>query len=176
MSPGNNNLRLFGRLSNFHNVRFNTRSVLILFSGNLLWWGQKSLNGSQINQGVSLVILLDNSGNNVPLAPAVLLKHRLALGLPDPLQNYLFSGLRRDPAKIRRSNFNLRYLGLFTFFLDLLLRKDFHFASFRINLYPSIRRRTAVYSKFIEPSYYYHISPKGEDNFQKFELFRSFFK
>ena len=57
---------------------------------------------AQLHERVAGVGLLDDAGDQLAHAVAVLLEHHVALGLADPLQDDLLGGLRGDPPEVVR--------------------------------------------------------------------------
>ena len=73
---------------------------------------------AQVKQGVALVGLLDDAGDDVTLAPRVFLVFHLALGLADPLQDHLLGRLRGDATEVLRRV--VPFLDHVTVFIQLL--------------------------------------------------------
>ena len=77
--------------------------MLVALVGDLLGLGQQRLDLAQVEQGVAVVGLLHDAGDDVALAPGVLLVLHVALDLADALQDHLLGGLRGDaPEVVRR--------------------------------------------------------------------------
>ena len=55
---------------------------------------------AQLHERVAVVGLLDDAGDQLAHAVAVLLVHHVPLGLADPLQDDLLGGLRGDAAEV----------------------------------------------------------------------------
>ena len=79
--------------------------VVVALAVDLLGLRQQRLDPlAQLHERVPRVGLLDDAGDQLADAVAVLLEHHVALGLADPLQDHLLGGLRRDPAEVVRGD------------------------------------------------------------------------
>ena len=76
--------------------------MLVALVGDLLGLGQQRLDLAQVEQGVAVVGLLHDAGDDVALAPGVLLVLHVALDLADALEDDLLGRLRRDAAEVVR--------------------------------------------------------------------------
>src|ERR1044072_1161785 len=77
--------------------------VVVALAVDLLGLGQQRLDAlAQLHERVAGVRLLDDAGDQLAHAVAVLLEHHVALGLADPLQDHLLGRLRGDPAEVVR--------------------------------------------------------------------------
>src|SRR5687768_11566186 len=77
--------------------------VVVALALDLLGLGQQRLHPlAQLHERVAGVRLLDDAGDQLAHAVAVLLEHHVALGLADALQDHLLGGLRGDPAEVVR--------------------------------------------------------------------------
>ena len=74
--------------------------MLVALVGDLLGLGQERLDLAEVEQRVAVVALLDDAGDDVALAPGVLLVLEVALGFADPLQDDLLRGLGGDAAEV----------------------------------------------------------------------------
>ncbi len=102
--------------------------VVVALALDLLGLGQQRLDTfAQLHERVARVGLLNDAGDQLADAVAVLLVHHVALGLADALQNHLLGGLRCDPAEVVGGDVAL--LDLVSVFGELL-RVDFRFLGF----------------------------------------------
>jgi hypothetical protein len=77
--------------------------VVVALAVDLLGLRQQRLHAlAQLHERVARVGLLDDAGDQLADAVAVLLEHHVALGLADPLQDHLLGGLRGDAAEVVR--------------------------------------------------------------------------
>ena len=76
--------------------------MLVALVGDLLGLWQQGLDLAEVEQGVAVVRLLDDAGDDVALAARVLLVLHVALDLADPLEDHLLRRLRGDPAEVVR--------------------------------------------------------------------------
>ena len=77
--------------------------VVVALTVDLLGLRQQRLDAlAQLHERVAGVRLLDDAGDQLAHAVAVLLEHHVALGLADPLQDDLLGGLRGDPPEVVR--------------------------------------------------------------------------
>ena len=77
--------------------------MVVALAVDLLGLRQQRLDAlAQLHERVAGVRLLDDAGDQLADAVAVLLEHHVALGLADPLQDHLLGGLRGDPAEVVR--------------------------------------------------------------------------
>ena len=75
--------------------------MVVALAVDLLGLRQQRLDAlAQLHERVAGVRLLDDAGDQLADAVAVLLEHHVALGLADPLQDHLLGGLRGDPAEV----------------------------------------------------------------------------
>ena len=74
--------------------------MLVTLVLHLLGLRQQRLDPTEVEEGVALVRLLDDAGDDVALAPRVLLVLHLALGVANALQDDLLGGLRRDATEV----------------------------------------------------------------------------
>ena len=103
MGAAHHDLGALGGLANLDDVRLQAGPVLVALVGDLLGLGQQGLDLAQVEQGVAVVGLLDDPGDDVALAAGVLLVLDVALGLADALQDDLLGRLRGDaPEVVRR--------------------------------------------------------------------------
>ena len=76
-------------------------AVVVALAVDLLGLRQQRLDAlAQLHERVARVGLLDDAGDQLADAVAVLLEHHVALGLADPLQDHLLGGLRGDAAEV----------------------------------------------------------------------------
>ena len=79
--------------------------VVVALTIDLLGLRQQRLHAlAQLHERVAGVRLLDDAGDQLAHAVAVLLEHHVALGLADPLQDDLLGGLRGDPPEVVRGD------------------------------------------------------------------------
>ena len=77
--------------------------MVVALAVDLLGARQQRLDAlAQLHERVARVGLLDDAGDQLADAVAVLLEHHVALGLADPLQDHLLGGLRGDAAEVVR--------------------------------------------------------------------------
>ena len=100
MAPADHDLGALGRLADLDDVGLEAGAVLVALVGHLLGLGQQRLDLAQVEQGVAVVGLLDDAGDDVALAPGVLLVLEVALGLADALQDDLLGRLGGDPPEV----------------------------------------------------------------------------
>ena len=100
VGAGHHDLRALGGLADFDDVGLETRAVLVALVGHLLGLGHQRFDFAQVKQGVAVVALLDDAGDDVALAAGVLLVLHVALGLANALQHDLLRGLRGDTAEV----------------------------------------------------------------------------
>ena len=75
--------------------------MVVALAVDLLAARQQALDAlAQLDERVARVGLLDDAGDELADAVAVLLVHHLALGLADPLEDHLLGGLRGDAAEV----------------------------------------------------------------------------
>ena len=77
--------------------------MLVALVGDLLGLRQQGLDLAEVEQGVAVVRLLHNAGDDVTLTPGVLLVLHVPLDLADALEDHLLGGLRGNaPEVVRR--------------------------------------------------------------------------
>ena len=77
--------------------------MVVALAVDLLGLRQQRLDAlPELHERVARVRLLDDAGDQLAHAVAVLLEHHVALGLADPLQDHLLGGLRGDPPEVVR--------------------------------------------------------------------------
>ena len=76
--------------------------MLVALVGDLLRLGQQRFHLAEVEQRVAVVGLLDDPGDDVALAPGVLLVLHLPLRLADALEDDLLGGLGGDAAEVGR--------------------------------------------------------------------------
>src|SRR4051794_29134124 len=98
-------------------------AVVVALAVDLLGLRQQRLDAlAQLHERVARVGLLDDAGDQLADAVAVLLEHHVALGLADPLQDHLLGGLSGDaPEVVRRdvAGLELVHVGLEALEVDL---------------------------------------------------------
>ena len=108
--------------------RLDALGVVVALALDLLGLGQQRLDPfAQLHERVAGVRLLDDAGDQLAHAVAVLLEHHVALGLADALQDHLLGGLGGDPAEVVGGDVAL--VDLVAVFGELL-RVDFRFLGF----------------------------------------------
>ena len=100
MRAGHDDLGALGRLAHLDDVGLEAGVGLGPLVGHLLGLGQQGLDPAEVEQRVAAVALLDDAGDDVALAPGVLLVLHLALGLADALGHHLAGGLGGDAAEV----------------------------------------------------------------------------
>src|SRR3954452_1105563 len=99
--------------------RLDALVVLVALALDLLGLGQQRLDAlAQLDERVAGVLLLDDAGDQLADAVAVLLVHHVPLGLADPLEDHLLGGLRGDAAEVVRGDVPLVDLVLVLLELD----------------------------------------------------------
>ena len=112
VGPGHDDLRTLHRLADLDDVDLDPFTRLGAFVVDLLRLGQEGLDPAQVEQGVPGVRLLDDAGDDVALAPGVLLVLELTLGLADPLAHDLTDRRGRDASEVVRGHVELLTDGL----------------------------------------------------------------
>ena len=102
VGAADHDLWAFGRLANLDDVRLEARAVLVALVGDLLGLRQQRLDLAEVEEGVAVVGLLDDAGDDIALAPGVLLVLHVALDLADPLEDHLLRRLRGNAAEVVR--------------------------------------------------------------------------
>ena len=102
MRARHDDLRTLGGLAHLHDVRLEAAVGLWPLVGNLLGLGQQRLHTSQIEQRVTGIVLLDDAGDDVALAPRVFVVLHVAFDFADALVQDLPNGLGHDPAQVVR--------------------------------------------------------------------------
>jgi hypothetical protein len=102
VGAADHDLGALGGLADLDDVRLEPGAVLVALVGDLLGLGQQGLDLAQVEQGVAVVGLLDDAGDDVALAPGVLLVLHVALDLADALEDDLLGRLRGDAAEVVR--------------------------------------------------------------------------
>ena len=100
VAAADHDLGALGGLADLHDVGLQAGPVLVALVGDLLGLGQQGLDLAQVEQGVAVVGLLDDAGDDVALAPGVLLVLEVALGLADALEDDLLGRLGGDAAEV----------------------------------------------------------------------------
>ena len=100
MAAADHDLGTLGGLAHLDDVGLQPGAVLVALVGDLLGLGQQGLHLAQVEQGVAVVGLLDDAGDDVALAAGVLLVLEVPLDLADALQDDLLGRLGRDPAEV----------------------------------------------------------------------------
>ena len=107
MGTAHNNLGALSGLANLDDVGLEPTVGLGTLVGHLFGLGQQCLNPTEVEQRVARVGLLDHAGDDVALAPCILLVLHLALGLTDALGHHLTRGLSRDSSEVVRGDVDL---------------------------------------------------------------------
>ena len=102
MAPADHDLGSLGRLADLDDVRLQPGPVLVALVGDLLGLGEERLHLPEIEERVPVVRLLDDAGDDVPLAAGVLLVLEVPLDLADALEDHLLGRLGRDPTEVVR--------------------------------------------------------------------------
>ena len=102
MRARHDDLRTLGGLAHLHDVCLEAAVGLGPLVGNLLGLGQQCLHTAQVEQRVAGVVLLDDAGDDVALAPGVFVVLHVALDFTDALVQDLPNGLGHDPAQVVR--------------------------------------------------------------------------
>ena len=100
MAAADHDLGSLGGLAHLDDVGLQPGPVLVALVGHLLRLRQQGLHLAQVEQGVAVVGLLDDTGDDVALPPRVLLVLEVPLHLADPLQDDLLGRLGGDPAEV----------------------------------------------------------------------------
>ena len=100
VGAGHDDLRALGRAPDLDDVRLQPGAGLGPLEGHLLGLGQQRLDLAQVEQGVAVVELLDDAGDDVALAVGVLLELAVPLDLADALGQHLAEGLGGDAAHV----------------------------------------------------------------------------
>ena len=100
MGPGDDDLRALARLAHLDYVGLQPGVVLVVLEGDLLGLRQQGLDLAQVEQGVAVVALLDDAGDDVAFAAGVLLVLEVALRFADALEDDLLGGLGSDPPEV----------------------------------------------------------------------------
>ena len=103
MGAADDDLGALGRLAHLDDVGLEPGAVLVALVGDLLGLGQQGLDLAEVEQGVAVVALLDDAGDDVALAAGVLLVLEVALGLADALEDDLLGRLGGDAAEVLRA-------------------------------------------------------------------------
>ncbi len=134
-----------GRVRDVLDHRLDPLRVVVALAVDLLGLRQQRLDAlAQLHQRVARVGLLDDAGDQLPDAVAVLLEHLLALGLADPLQDHLLGRLRGDPPEVVRGDvldLDLVLVELQLLRVDLRLGRLAHLAGLRIDRRHLVARR-----------------------------------
>ena len=103
VAPRHDDARPLGRVRDLLDDRLDPLRVVVALVLDLLGLGQQRLDAlAQLHERVARVRLLDDAGDQLADAVAVLLEGHVALGLADPLQDHLLGGLRGDAAEVVR--------------------------------------------------------------------------
>ena len=100
VGPADHDLGTLGGLADLDDVGLQAGPVLVALVGDLLGLGQQRLHLAQVEQGVAVVGLLDDAGDDVALPPGVLLVLHVPLDLADPLEDDLLGRLGGDPTEV----------------------------------------------------------------------------
>ena len=100
MGPADDDLRPLGRLADLDDVRLQPGAVLVALVGDLLGLGQQGLHLAQVEQGVAVVGLLDDAGDDVAFLAGVLLVLLVPLDLANALEDDLLGRLGGDAAEV----------------------------------------------------------------------------
>ena len=93
--------RPLGRGRDLLDDRLDALRVVVALAVDLLGLRQQRLDAlAQLHERVAGVRLLDDAGDQLADAVAVLLEHHVALGLADPLEDHLLGGLGGDAAEV----------------------------------------------------------------------------
>ena len=118
MAPRDDDLGPFARLADLDDVGLEASAVVVALIRDLFGLGQQGLDFAQVEEGVAIVALLDDPGDDVALTPGVLLVLAIAFGFPDALEDHLARRWSRDTAEVLRSVVPFpRYV---SFFVQLL--------------------------------------------------------
>ena len=102
MGARHDDLRALVRLADLDDVRLQPRALLITLVGDLLGLGQQRLDAAEVEQGVAVVALLHDAGDETALAARVLLVFHLPLDFTDALLDDLLGRLCGDAAEVLR--------------------------------------------------------------------------
>ena len=111
-APREDHLRALGRVLHLDDDRLDASTVLVALGVDLLALGQQRFDAAQVDEGVALVALLHDAGDDVADAIDVLVVHEVALGLADALQDDLLGRLGGDAAEVVGRHFVALDLGL----------------------------------------------------------------
>ncbi len=100
MGPADHDLGALGGLADLDDVGLEARAVLVALVGDLFGLGQQCLDLAQVEQGVAVVGLLHDPGDDVTLAAGVLLVLHVPLDLADPLEDHLLGRLGRNAPEV----------------------------------------------------------------------------
>src|SRR3954469_24904312 len=105
IAPRDDDRRALGRGRDLLDDRLDALGVVVALAVDLLGLGQQRLDAlAQLDQRVARVGLLDDAGDELADAVAVLLEHHVALRLADALQDDLLGGLGGDAAEVVRGD------------------------------------------------------------------------
>ena len=100
VGPGDHDLGPFACLADFDYVSLEPGIVLVVLERHLFGLRQQRLNLAQVEQGVTVIALLDDPGDYVAFSTGVLLVLEVAFGLSNPLEDDLLGRLCCDPAEV----------------------------------------------------------------------------
>ena len=131
-------LRALGGLADLDDVGLEAAVGLGALVGHLLGLRQQRLHPAEVQQGVAGIGLLDDAGDDVSLAPGVLLVLHLPVDLAQALHHDLLEGLGGDPAEGAGVWGDVE-LGAESFAVVVeLLRGDAHLAGDRVDGGPGV--------------------------------------
>ena len=87
-------------LADLDDVGLEAGTVVVALVGDLLRLRQERLDLAEVEQGVAVVGLLDDAGDDVALSAGVLVVLHVPLDLTDPLHDHLLGGLCGDAAEV----------------------------------------------------------------------------
>ena len=100
VGAADDDLGALGGLAHLDDVGLEAGVAVVVLVGHLLGLGQQGLHPAQVEEGVALVLLLDDPGDDVALAPGVLLVLDVALRLADALEDDLLGRLGGDAPEV----------------------------------------------------------------------------
>ena len=96
VGAAHNNLWTLVAATHFNDVRLHTRAGCGALERNLLALWHESFNFAKIEQGITMIVLLNDARDNVAFAVGIFFELLVALGFADALTHHLTERLRRD--------------------------------------------------------------------------------
>ena len=119
MGPGEEYLGAFGGAFYIHDVDLDAVSDAVSFAGDLLAGGKYAFCPAHVDEHGTVGDALHYACNYLGLSGDIVVVDHAALGLPDPLDNYLLGSLSRDTAEIHGSYHIFYYVTYLVFRIDL---------------------------------------------------------